>query len=52
MHDLSIEYVTNNNQYPKTLEEAVYFMRKVKFKANNNNDKSNTQRKNKNGGGE
>ena len=32
-----------NNKYPKTLQKAVDVMRKVKFKAENNNDKNNTQ---------
>ena len=35
------------NQYPKTLQEAFDVMRKVKFKPENNNDKSNTQKHNK-----
>ena len=52
IHDLSIQYAIKNDQYPKTLLEAVDVMLKVKFKAENNNDKSNTQKQNKNGGGE
>ena len=41
-HDLSIQYAIKKNQYPKTLQEAVYIMRKVRFKEENNNDQSNT----------
>ena len=33
IHDLSIQYAINNDQYPKTLQEAVYVMREVKFKS-------------------
>ena len=33
IHDLSIQYTINNNKYPKTLQEAVDVMCKVKFKA-------------------
>ena len=32
IHDFSIQYAINNNQYTKILQEAVYVMRKVKFK--------------------
>ena len=39
IHDLSIQYAFNNNQYPKTLQEAVDVIRKEKFKVENNNDK-------------
>ena len=39
-----------NGQYPKTRNEAVGVMRKVRFKSENNNYKSNTQKRNKNGG--
>ena len=42
----------NSYQYTKTLHEAVDFIPKVKFKPENNNDISNTHKKNKNGGGE
>ena len=52
MHDFSIQYVIKKNQYPKTLQEEVDVIRKVKFKAEKNNYKSNTQKRNKNGGGE
>ena len=52
IHDLSIQYVIKNNQYPKTLQEAVDVRRKIELKAENNNDKSNTQKQNKNGVGE
>ena len=52
IHDLSIQYVIKNNQYPKTLQKAVDVMRKIELKAENNNDKSNTQKQNKNGVGE
>ena len=41
-----------NYQYPKTLQEAVDVMLTVKFKEEKNNDKINTQKLNKNGGGE
>ena len=41
-----------NDQYPITPQEAVDVMRKVKFKSEKNNDKSNTQKQNKNGGGD
>ena len=50
--NFSIQYVIQNNQYPETLKEAEGIMCKVKFKSENNNDKSNTQKKNKDGGGE
>ena len=43
MHDFSIQYVIKKNQYPKTLQEEVDIMRKVRFKAENNKDKSSTQ---------
>ena len=49
MLDFSIQYAIKNNKYPKTLQESVDAMRKVKLKTENNNDKSNTK---KNGGGE
>ena len=32
IHNLSIKHVIENDQYPKTLHEAVDVMRKVKFK--------------------
>ena len=51
IHDLSIKYAIKNNKYPKTLQEAVDFMQKERFKSENNNDKFNTQKQNKNGGG-
>ena len=51
IHDFSIQYVIKNNKYLKTLQEAVDVMCKVKFKTEKNNEKSNTQEKNKNGGG-
>ena len=44
MYDLSIQYVIKNDQYPKTLKEAVGVMRKVKFKSEKNNDKINKQK--------
>ena len=47
MHDLSITYVINNDEYPKALQEAVDIMHKVKFKSEHNNEKSNTQKQNK-----
>ena len=40
-----------NVQYTTRLQESVYVVGKVKFKAENNNNKSNTQKHNKNGGG-
>ena len=49
IHDFPIRYAINNDQYPKTIQEAVYVMHKVKFKPEKNNDKSNTR---KNGGGD
>ena len=49
IHYLSIKYAIKNNKYPKTLQEAMDGMRKVKFKSENNNDKSSTH---KNGGSE
>ena len=51
-HDLSIQYAINIDQYPKTLHEAVDVLRKVKFKIENNNDKSNKHKNNNNGCGE
>ena len=51
IHDLSIQYAINNDQCPKTIQEAVDVMCKVKLKLERNNDKSNTQKQNKNGGG-
>ena len=39
-----------NNQYPKTLQEAVDVMHKVKFKPEKKNGKINIQKQNKNGG--
>ena len=44
IHYFSIKYAIKNNKYPKTLQEAVDGMRKVKFKSENNNDKSHTQK--------
>ena len=52
MNNLSIQYVIKNNEYPKTLQEELDGMRKVKFKSDNDNDKINTQKQNKNRGGE
>ena len=52
IHDFSIQYVIKNNQYPKTLQEAVDVMHNMKFKSENNNNKSNTQKQNINGDGE
>ena len=46
IHDLSIQYVVKNDKYPKTMQEAVDVMRKVIFKAENSNDKINTQKQN------
>ena len=40
----SIQYTIKNDQYPKTLQEAVDVMRKVKFRPENNNNKSNTKK--------
>ena len=51
MNYLSIQYAIKNSQYPKTLQEEVDVIRKLKFKAEKNNDKSNTQKQNKNGVG-
>ena len=48
----SIQYVIKNNQCLKTLQEAVDVIPKVKFKSEKKNEKSNTQKQNKNGGGE
>ena len=45
IHDLSVQYTIKNNQYPKTLQEAVDAMGRVKCKSENNNDKSNTHKK-------
>ena len=33
MNDLSIQYAIKNYQYPKTMQEEVGVMRKLKFKA-------------------
>ena len=44
IHDFSIKYTIKKNQNLKTLKEVMDFMRKVKFKAENNNDKINTQK--------
>ena len=52
IHDLSIWYAIKNGQYPKTSQEIVDVMRKIKFKYENNNDEGKTQKQNKNGGGE
>ena len=52
IHNFSIKYTIKNDEYPKTLQGAVDLMRKVKFKPEKNNDKSNTQKQNKNGGDE
>ena len=41
VHDFSIQYAFNNDQYPKTIQEEVDVMRKVKLKPERNNDKSN-----------
>ena len=41
-----------NDKHPKTIQEVVDVIRKVKFKAENNNNESYTQKQNKNGGGE
>ena len=46
IHALSIQYAIKNGQYPKTLQEAVDVLRKVKFKAEKNNDKSSIQKQN------
>ena len=43
IHDLAIQYAINNDQYTKTLQEAVDVMRKVNLKPENNNDKRYTQ---------
>ena len=43
IHNFSIQYLIKNNQYTKTLQEAVYVMLKLKFKSENNNDESNAQ---------
>ena len=48
IHDSSIQYAINNNQYPKTLQEAINVMHKVKFKTEKNSYKSNKQKQNKN----
>ena len=47
-----IQYAIKKNQYPETLQERVDVMHNVKFKYENNNDKNNTKRQTKNGGGE
>ena len=47
IYDLSIQYVIKNNQYPKILQEAVYVMRKVQFRAEKKKIKNNTHKKNK-----
>ena len=52
IHDFSIQYAINNDQYPKTIQESVDVMRKVKLKPERNNGTSNTQKQNKNEGGE
>ena len=44
MRDFSIQYANKNNKYPKTLQEAVNAMRKVKLKTENDNDKSSTKK--------
>ena len=44
IYDFFIQYAIKNNQYPKTIQEAVDVMCKVKFKPESNNDKSNTQK--------
>ena len=46
IHAFSIQYAIKNSKYPKTIQEAVDVMRKVKFKAEKNNDKSSTQKQN------
>ena len=46
IHDFSIQYAIKNGQYPKTLQEVLDVMRKVKFKSEKNNDKSSTQKQN------
>ena len=48
IHDLSIQYAIEKNQYLKTMQESVDVMRKVKFKEEKNDDKSNTKKQNKN----
>ena len=47
IHDLSIQYMIENNQYLKTSRKEVDAKRKVKFKSENKNKKSNTQKQNK-----
>ena len=49
MHYFSIQYAIKSNKYPKTLQESLDVICKVKFKSERNNDKSSTQKKNKNG---
>ena len=49
---LSIQYAIKNNKYPKTIQESVVVMYKVKFKAEKNHDKSDAHKYNKNGDGE
>ena len=46
IHDFSVHFVIKQYQYPKTLQESVGVMRKVKFRPEKNNDKSNTQKQN------
>ena len=48
IHDFYIKYAIKNYQYMKTLQEVVDVMCKVKFKPEKNNDKSTTQKQNKN----
>ena len=43
IHDFSIQYTMNTNQYQKKLHEAVDGTRKVKFKPEKNNDRINTK---------
>ena len=46
IHDFSVQYEIKNDQYPKTLQESLDVMRKLKFKSENKNDKRNTQKQN------
>ena len=48
IHDLSIQYEIKRDQYLKSPQELVDVWRKMIFKAENINDKSNTQKQNKN----
>ena len=48
INDFDIQYAIKNDKYPKTLQEAVDIRHKVKYKLQNNNDKSNKQKQNKN----